>query len=74
MGLVGVLVVLAVVSMVMKKQLAAVNAPVPALQTPAGGSPAAAATKREQAQAVQQQYRQAVEGAMQAPRPTGEEP
>ncbi len=68
--LVGLLIALAIVGVVVKKQLAATQQSVPALAVPApNGSGAAAPTVREQSQQVQQQYKQAVEGAMQQARP-----
>ncbi len=76
-GLVGLLVALAIVGVVVKKQLAATQQSVPALAVP--GVPAkpagsdAAPTVREQSQQVQQQYKQAVEAAMQQPRPMPED-
>jgi hypothetical protein len=74
-GLVGLLLALAIVGVVVKKQLSAIQTPVPAL-APVGGLPGAAAdpaaspaTVREQSQQMQQQFKQSVEGAMQQPRP-----
>ena len=71
-GLLGVLVALLAVGLLVKKQLTAVTAPLPALQAPAspGGSAAAPATGNaaQQSQQIQQQFKQAVEGAMQQPR------
>ncbi len=76
-GLVGLLVALAIVGVVVKKQLAATQQSVPALAVPAppGGSAsgAHAPTVREQSQQIQQQYKQAIEGAMQQPRPMPED-
>ena len=66
-GLVGILLVLAVAGVLVRKQMAAVQAPVPALQTPAGEviePPAGDVRQRSQ-----QQYKQALEGALQTPRP-----
>ncbi len=73
-GLVGLLLALAIVGLVVKKQLDATQQIVPSL-TPAAAPPGAAdpapppATVREQSQQVQQQYKQAVEAAMQPVRP-----
>jgi hypothetical protein len=74
-GLVGLLLALVIVGVVVKKQLSAIQQPVPTL-VPAAGSPGAAtapgappATVREQSQQMQQQVKQAVEGAMQQARP-----
>jgi hypothetical protein len=76
---VGLLLALAIVGVVVKKQLSAIQQPVPAL-APAGGLPGATtdpaappATVREQSQQIQQQYKHAVEGAMQQPRPMPDE-
>jgi hypothetical protein len=73
-GLVGLVVALAIVAVLAKKQLNSVNAiQVP---QPAGTSPGAVvppvdpnATVKEQSQQIQQQYKQAVEGALQQARP-----
>ena len=71
-GLVSLLVALAIVGVVVKKQLAATRQAVPAL-APAAGSPDSAvipaATVREQSLQVQQQFKQAVESGMQQARP-----
>lgn len=78
-GLVGLLLALAIVGVVVKKQLASNQQIVPTL-TPASAANGAAsdpagppATVREQSQQVQQQYKQAVEGAMQQARPMQDE-
>ena len=78
-GLLGLVVALAIVGVLAKKQLAATRTPVPSLQLPAvpGGAappappapPAPTGTVREQSQQVQQQVRQQVEGLMQQARP-----
>lgn len=69
-GLVGLLLVLAVAGVLVRKQMAAVQAPVPALQTPAGEIiEPPAGDVRQQSQQSQQQYKQALEGALQTPRP-----
>ncbi|HEY9208443.1 hypothetical protein [Acidovorax sp.] len=72
-GWVGLVVALAIVGVLAKKQLAATRTPVPSLQLPAepGGAaaPAPAGTVRAQSQQVQQQVRQQVEGLMQQARP-----
>ena len=75
-GLVGLVVVLAVVGVLAKKQLSAVRTPVPSLQTvPVGsaGAPASAATVRDQSQQIQQQVKQQMEGLMQQARPMPED-
>ncbi|MCO5354874.1 hypothetical protein [Acidovorax kalamii] len=75
-GLVGLVVVLAIVGLLAKKQLSVTRAPVPALQTAPGAAPASAppATVREQSQQVQQQVKQQMEGLMQQARPMPEDP
>lgn len=72
-GLIGLLLALALVGVLVKKQMASTGLGTPALQAPAvdGASSAASApggTVREQSQHIQQQYKQAVEEAMQKPR------
>lgn len=68
-SVVGLLVVVAIIGMLAKKQLGAGVAPatpsaaVPGVATPTG-------TPKQQ----QEQFRQAVEGAMQQPRPMPDEP
>ena len=73
-GLVGLLLALAIVGVVVKKQLDSTSQRVPALTpaVPGSAAPAPAATVREQSQQVQQ-YKQAVEGLMQQPRPMPDE-
>ena len=69
-GMVGVLVALAIVGVLAKKQLASTQAVVPSLQVPgAAPVPAPTGSVREQSQQVQQQYKQALESALQQPRP-----
>ena len=63
-SIVGLLVVLAIVGVLAKKQLTATHAPVPALQAP--GQPAPTGNVREQSQQVQQQFKQQLDAAMQA--------
>ena len=74
-GLVGLVVVLAIVGLLAKKQLSATRAPVPALQTAPGADPASAppVTVRDQSQQIQQQVKQQVEGLMQQARPMPED-
>lgn len=74
-GLVGLLLALVIVGVVVKKQLDTTSQRVPALAptVPGGTASAPAATVREQSQQVQQQYKQAVEGLMQQPRPLQDE-
>lgn len=71
LGIVSLLLVLAVVGMLGKKQLSAVRSPVSALQPAAPAS--APATVRAQGEQVQQQVRQALDEAMQQARPMPEE-
>ena len=69
-GMVGLVVALAIVGVLAKKQLASTQAVVPSLQVPgAAPVPAPTGTVREQSQQVQQQYKQALEAAMQQARP-----
>jgi glucan phosphoethanolaminetransferase (alkaline phosphatase superfamily) len=75
-GLVGLVVVLAIVGLLAKKQLSATRAPVPALQSVTGAAEPAStppATVREQSQQVQQQVKQQMEGLMQQARPMPED-
>lgn len=69
-GLAGLLVALVIVGLLAKKQFATIAAPalpaVPGAQAPAAG--AAPANAREQSQQIQQQYKQAIDAAMQTPR------
>lgn len=71
-GLLGLLLCLAVVGVLVKKQLASTQQMLPALQVPTAsnpqGSASTPATLREQPQQLQQQYKQALEGALQQPR------
>jgi hypothetical protein len=72
-GILGLVFTLAIVGMLAKKQLSAVNA----IQVPTvagssvGGNPGAtnAATAQQQAVQIQQQYKASVEAAMQQTRP-----
>ena len=77
-GVVGLVVALAVVGWVAKKQMAAVRTPVHSL--PQAAEPAATArmsptsgTVRDQSQQIQQQVRQQVEGLLQQARPALDE-
>lgn len=70
LGLVALLVVLALVGLMTRKSLDATRASVPALQTaPAASGAPAPTTVREQSQQVEQQYKQALEKALNQPRP-----
>ena len=69
LGLVGLLLALGVVGLVARKQMAAVQMPVPVLQTPADGAasaPPMAGNATQQSQQIQQQVKQAVDAAIQA--------
>ena len=69
-GMVGQVLSLAIVRVQAKKQLAGTQAVVPSLQVPgAAPVPAPTGSVREQSQQVQQQYKQALEAAMQQARP-----
>lgn len=67
-GLVGLLLTLAVVGVLVKKQLATSSQGVPALQAPVPAGADSAGAPKASAQPVQEQYRQALEAAVQAPR------
>ena len=66
LGIVSLLLVLAVVGMLRKKQLASLRSPVPAILPAAPAS--TSATVRAQSEQMQQQVRQALDEAMQQPR------
>jgi hypothetical protein len=70
-GIVSLLVALAVVGMVIKKQLTATRTAIPVLQPTAGASEPV--NVRQQSQQVQEQYRKALEGALQQARPMPED-
>ncbi|MBD9390909.1 hypothetical protein [Acidovorax sp. ACV01] len=75
-GLVGLVVALAVVGVVVKKQMSAMRKPVPTLQTTTPASApvgASSDTVRDQSQQIQQQVKQQVEGLMQQARPMPDE-
>ena len=72
-GLVGLLLSLSIVGVLVKKQLASTQQIVPALELPVpansdGASTAPTGTVKEQSQQIQQQYKQALEAAMQKSR------
>mgnify|MGYP000868266906 CR=1 FL=1 len=71
-GLIGLVVVLAIVGTLVKQQLASQKVVVPALQVP--GAPAPTGNVREQSQQIQQQYKQALDAALQQPRPEPKTP
>ena len=68
-GALSLLVVLAIVGVLAKKQLGRVQAPAPAPTATGAPAAAGAATSKQQADAVKQQ----VEGLMQQPRPSADE-
>lgn len=67
-GLLGLLLALAVVGVLVKKQLAASGQGLPVLQAPVPASTDGAGAPPVQSQPVQEQYKQALEAAVQAPR------
>lgn len=75
-GLVGLVVVLAIVGLLAKKQLAATRSPIASLPAATGAADPASAptgTVRDQSQQIQQQVKQQVEGLMQQARPVPDE-
>lgn len=68
----GLLVVVAIVGLLARKQLGSASAPAAVPGLPAASAPASA-TVRQQGQQIQQQMKQAVEGAMQQARPMPED-
>ena len=75
-GWVGLVVALAIVGLLVKKQLAATRAPVPALPAAAGTAdpaPGPTGTVRAQSQQMQQQVKQQMESLMQQARPMPED-
>lgn len=70
LGLIALLVALAFVALMTRKGLDTTRTAVPALQAlPAASGASAAATVRAQTQQIQQQYQQALEKALNQPRP-----
>lgn len=67
-GLGGLLVVLAIVAVLSKKQLSAVNDTKLPTPTDASATVNPNATVKEQSQQIQQQYKQAIDAAVQQPR------
>ena len=65
LSVLGLLVVVAIVGWLARQQLAVHVAP---------ATPGAAASSPRDARQIQQQYQQALEKALQQPRPTGDEP
>ena len=77
-GLLGLLLSLAIVGFLVKTQLTSTQQIVPALQVPMVGGPQSSAsapttTVGEQSQQVQQQYKQAIESALQQHRAVADE-
>ena len=79
-GVLSLLLVLAVIGLVVKKQLASNQQAIPALTLPAPTSSGAESTStkpegtvQEQSQQIQQQYKQAIDAAMQQARPVPDE-
>jgi hypothetical protein len=70
-GLVGLVVALAIVGVLVKKQLGATSASLPPVPQTAGASALPSGNVAEQSQQIQQQVKQQVEGQMQA-RPISE--
>ncbi|MEO7128492.1 MAG: hypothetical protein ABI040_06440 [Rhodoferax sp.] len=73
-SLIGLLIALGLVGLLVKKQLAATQQAIPALQLPAvqgAASPGSVppTTVKQQSRQIEQQYKQAIEGAMQKSRP-----
>ena len=66
MGLLGLVIVALVVGLLVKKQTAVSRSPTEAVGVPAS---APQGNVREQSQQIQQQYKQALEGALNQPRP-----
>ena len=69
-SLASLLLVLAIIGVLVKKQLATTQAPVPALQAPGTAAPTGSVGAQSQQiqQQVQQQVQQQMEGLMQKPR------
>lgn len=68
-GLIGLVIVLALVGLLVKKQMATTKAPVPALQ----GASAPTGSVREQSQQMQEQVKQQMDSLMQQARPMPED-
>ncbi len=75
-GLVGLVVALAVVGVLVKKQMSATRIAVPSMQTAPGAAPVASAptgSVRDQSQQVQQQVKEQMDALMQQARPMPDE-
>ena len=66
-GLLGLVLALLIVGLLVKKQIGGVAAP------PLSGGNAPAASVRDQSQQIQQQFKQSLDAAVQAPRPMPDE-
>lgn len=74
-GVVGLVITLAIVGLLAKKQLGATrqSLPLPTLAQPAASPETPPATVRQQSQQIQQRYKESLDKAMQArPAPTDE--
>ncbi|AMM26342.1 hypothetical protein [Variovorax sp. PAMC 28711] len=69
-GLVGLLVAVLIVGLLVKKQFTSVAAPT---LPPGPTTPSPAGSVKDQSQQIQQQYKQAIDAAMQQPRKLPEE-
>lgn len=74
LGLIALLLALGLVGLLVKKQLTAAVPATPALQAAPAAGAAGAANPGLAPQQQVQQFRQALESAVQTPRPTGEDP
>jgi hypothetical protein len=73
-GVVGLLIVLAIVGMLAKKQMSSVNEiKVPTIAGAASAPAQPGATVQQQSQNIQQQYKEAAEAAVQQPRTVPDE-
>ena len=73
-GVIGLLMVLAIVGLIAKSQLTSTRQAIPVLAVPGaaaseGANTTPAANVKEQSQQIQQQYKQALDNAMQQARP-----
>ena len=73
LGIVSLLVALALVALLTRKSVDATRIAVPALQSAPAGAASAPATVREQSQQIQQDYKKALDSALDQPRPESAE-
>lgn len=73
LGIVSLLVALALVALLTRKSVDATRIAVPALQSVPAGAASAPATVREQSQQIQQDYKKALDSALNQPRPESAE-